>query len=339
MTLLPYIAKRLLLSIPVLIGITVVTFVVSHVIPADPLASVISERAATDAETVQMYRVKWGLDKPLPEQYVYYITNLLHGDMGQSFTSRRPVASDLRLYFPATIELAFAAMLFAIGVGIPLGIASAVQHNRMVDHLSRAISLVGVSLPVFWLGLIALQFFYAKLHIFPGPGRLDARMVAPPTVTGFLTIDSLLAGNMKDFVNALSHLALPGMVLGSYAMGIIARMTRSSLIEVLDFDYIRTARAKGVEEWHIVIRHAMRNAMIPTLTVVGLAFGSLLAGAVLTETIFSWPGIGRYAVEAASTLDFPAILGVTLLIAVTYVLVNLLVDVLYGVLDPRIRQS
>ncbi len=339
MTLLRYATKRLLLSIPVLIGITIVTFVVSHMIPSDPLASVLSERAAANPETVQMFRKKWGLDRPLPEQYVYYVKNLLHGDMGQSYTTRRPVATDLRLFFPATVELAVAAMVFAVGLGVPLGVISAVRHNGWPDHLARVVSLIGVSLPVFWLGLIALQIFYAKLGLFPGPGRLDTRLTAPPTVTGLYTVDSLLAGELNVFVNALAHLALPGMVLGSYAMGIIARMTRSSLLSVLSVDYIRTARSKGLSERAVVLAHALRNALIPTLTVVGLAFGSLLAGAVLTETIFAWPGIGRYAVEAATKLDFPAILGVTLLIAVVYVVVNLLVDLLYGVLDPRIRLS
>jgi len=332
-----FIVKRLFLSVPMLIGVTLVTFVVSHLIPADPLTAVLPERAANNPDIVAMYRARWGLDRPLPEQYLLYLRNLLHGDLGESYTTRRPVGTDLRLFFPATVELALAAMLYAVVVGIALGVISAVWSDRLADHLARIIALIGVSVPVFWLGLIALQVFYAQLRILPGPGRLDTRLTAPPFRTGLYTIDSLLAGRLDLFFNALAHLILPGIVLGSYAMGIIARMTRSSLLEVLSLDYIRTARAKGVSERRVVLGHALRNAMIPTVTVVGLTFGSLLAGAVLTETIFAWPGIGRYAVQAATNLDLPAVLGVTLLIAVVYVVVNMITDILYGVLDPRIR--
>jgi peptide/nickel transport system permease protein len=335
--LLRFVVKRILLSIPLLIGVTLVTFIVSHLVPADPLTAVLPERAWNNPETVQMYRERWGLDRPLHEQYLIYLRNLLRGDLGESYTTRRPVGTDLRLFFPATIELATAAMLYAAIVGMTLGVVSAIWSNRLADHLARLIALVGVSLPVFWLGLLALQVFYAKLGLLPGPGRIDTRLVAPPTRTGFYTIDSLLAGQFDVFLNTLYHLILPGIVLGSYAMGIIARMTRSSLLEVLSLDYIRTARAKGLAEQRVVLGHALRNALIPTVTVVGLTFGSLLAGAVLTETIFSWPGIGRYAVDAATKLDLPAILGVTLLIAVVYVIVNLITDILYGILDPRIR--
>jgi len=332
-----FIVKRLFLSVPMLIGVTLVTFVVSHLIPADPLTAVLPERAANNPDIVAMYRARWGLDRPLPEQYLLYLRNLLHGDLGESYTTRRPVGTDLRLFFPATVELALAAMLYAVVVGIALGVISAVWSDRLADHLARIIALIGVSVPVFWLGLIALQVFYAQLRILPGPGRLDTRLTAPPFRTGLYTIDSLLAGRLDLFFNALAHLILPGIVLGSYAMGIIARMTRSSLLEVLSLDYIRTARAKGMSERRVVLGHALRNAMIPTVTVVGLTFGSLLAGAVLTETIFAWPGIGRYAVQAATNLDLPAVLGVTLLIAVVYVVVNMITDILYGVLDPRIR--
>ncbi|MBX6753259.1 MAG: ABC transporter permease [Thermorudis peleae] len=332
-----FIVKRLFLSVPMLIGVTLVTFVVSHLIPADPLTAVLPERAANNPDIVAMYRARWGLDRPLPEQYLLYLRNLVHGDLGESYTTRRPVGTDLRLFFPATVELALAAMLYAVVVGIALGVISAVWSDRLADHLARIIALIGVSVPVFWLGLIALQVFYAQLRILPGPGRLDTRLTAPPFRTGLYTIDSLLAGRLDLFFNALAHLILPGIVLGSYAMGIIARMTRSSLLEVLSLDYIRTARAKGMSERRVVLGHALRNAMIPTVTVVGLTFGSLLAGAVLTETIFAWPGIGRYAVQAATNLDLPAVLGVTLLIAVVYVVVNMITDILYGVLDPRIR--
>jgi peptide/nickel transport system permease protein len=334
-----FVLRRFILTIPLLFGITLVTFTVSHLIPADPLMAILPERAASDPETVRMYRERWGLDRSLPEQYVFYLRNLLRGDLGESYTSRRPVAQDLRERFPATVELASAAMLYAVTIGMTLGILSAVWHERWIDHLARVISLVGVSLPVFWLGLLALQLFYANLRLLPGPGRIDPRLTAPPFRTGFYTIDSLLAGDLSLFLNVLAHLVLPGMVLGSYAMGIIARMTRSALLDVLGADYIRTARAKGLMEHRVILVHALRNALIPTVTVIGLTFGSLLAGAVLTETIFAWPGIGRYAVDAAMKLDLPAVMGVTLLIAVVYVIVNFVTDVLYGILDPRIRVS
>lgn len=334
-----FVLRRFLLSVPLLLGVTLVTFAVSHLIPADPLMAILPERAANDPETVRMYRERWGLDRSLPEQYVFYLRNLLRGDLGESYTSRRPVAQDLRERFPATVELATAAMLYAVTIGITLGVLAAVWYERWIDHLARLVSLIGVSLPVFWLGLLALQLFYANLGILPGPGRLDPRLTAPPFRTGFYTIDSLLAGDLSLFVNALAHLVLPGGVLGSYAMGIIARMTRSALLDVLGADYVRTARAKGLAERRVIIGHALRNALIPTVTVIGLTFGSLLAGAVLTETIFAWPGIGRYAVDAAMKLDLPAVMGVTLLIAVVYVLVNFVTDILYGILDPRIRVS
>jgi len=332
-----FVFRRLVVTVPLLLAVTLVTFTISHLIPADPLMAILPERAANDPDVVRMYRERWGLDRSLPEQYFYYLRNLLRGDLGESYTSRRPVAQDLRERFPATVELALAAMLYAVTMGLALGVVAAVWYERWIDHLARVIALIGVSVPVFWLGLLALQVFYANLRILPGPGRIDPRLTAPPFRTGFYTIDSLLAGDVPLFLNALAHLVLPGIVLGSYAMGIIARMTRSALLDVLQADYIRTARAKGLAERRVVLGHALRNALIPTVTVIGLTFGSLLAGAVLTETIFAWPGIGRYAVDAAMKLDLPAVMGVTLLIAIVYVVINFVTDVLYGVLDPRIR--
>lgn len=334
-----YIVRRFLVSLPLLLGVTLVTFAVSRLIPADPLMAILPERAVNDPAIVQMYRERWGLDRSPPEQYLFYLRNLLRGDLGESYTSQRPVAQDLRERFPATVELATAAMVYAVSMGILLGVLAAVWVERWVDHLARLISLVGVSLPVFWLGLLALQLFYAKLGLLPGPGRIDPRLTAPPFRTGFYTIDSLLAGDFDLFRNVLTHLILPGIVLGSYAMGIIARMTRSALLDVLSADFVRTARAKGLSERRVILGHALRNALIPTVTVIGLTFGSLLAGAVLTETIFAWPGIGRYAVDAAMKLDLPAVMGVTLLIAVVYVVINFLTDILYGIIDPRIRVS
>ncbi len=329
--------RRLLLLIPVLVGITLVAFVVSHAVPADPVISNLGQRAQDDPSIVGRYRHQWGLDQPLPVQYGIYVSNLLHGDLGVSITTRRPVTTDLRQYFPATLELSTAATLFSLIVGIPLGVLAAVRRNRPADHISRVISLIGISTPVFWLGLLALIVFYYHLGWFPGSGQIDVGIRTPHTISGMLVIDSLLEGRWKAFGNSLWHLVLPAVVLGSYTLGIVTRMTRGSMLEVLTQDYIRTARAKGLRAGTVIFRHGLRNAIMPTLTLVGLAYGSLLSGAVLTETIFSWPGLGRYATTTAGTLDFPAIMGVALLTAFLFVVLNLIVDVLYGVLNPQIR--
>jgi len=329
--------RRLLLLIPVLVGITLVAFVVSHAVPADPIISNLGQRAQDDPSIVGRYRHQWGLDQPLPVQYGFYVRNLLHGDLGVSITSRRPVTTDLRQYFPATLELSTAATLFSLIIGIPLGVLAAVRRNRPADHISRVISLIGISTPVFWLGLLALILFYYHLGWFPGSGQIDVGIRTPHTITGMLVVDSLIEGDWQAFGNSLWHLVLPAVVLGSYTLGIVTRMTRGSMLEVLTQDYIRTARAKGLRAGTVVFRHGLRNAIMPTLTLVGLAYGSLLSGAVLTETIFSWPGIGRYATTTAGTLDFPAIMGVALLTAFLFVILNLIVDVLYGVLNPQIR--
>jgi peptide/nickel transport system permease protein len=334
-----YIARRLVQSVVVLMIVSVCTFLIAHAIPGDPINAVINERLAERPEVRLAMEQRWGLDKPLAVQYVYYLRNLLHGDMGESITYRRPVVDDLQKFVPATIELSFFAMLFAVTLGVPLGITGALCRDRWPDNLSRMFALFGTSVPVFWLGLIMLYFFHVRLGWLPGPGRLDVGMKPPPTVTGIDTFDAAIAGQWDVFWSALRHLILPAIVLGSYAMGIVARMLRSSLIAAVGEDYIRTARSKGLEERRVIVVHALRNALIPTVTVLGLTFASLLAGAVLTETIFSWPGIGQYAVKAAIKLDYPGLLGVTLVIAVSYVLFNLFIDILYGFIDPRIRVS
>jgi peptide/nickel transport system permease protein len=306
-------------------------------VPADPLAVVLSDQATKDPSIRAAYMKRWGLDRSLPRQFVVYLANVAHGDLGESFTTRRPVIRDLAQFLPATIELSCAALAVAVGFGVPLGVWAAVRHNRSADHAARVISLVGAAAPIFWTGLIALYVFYYILDWAPGPGRLDTYLSAPPTVTGLLLVDSLVAHRLDVFVSALRHIVLPALVLGWFIMGLIARTTRSALLEVLAADYVRTARAKGLTELVVIGLHALRNALIPVLTVIGLAFASLLSGAVLTETVFAWPGIGRYAVTASTRLDYPAILGVTMLTAVIYIAINLVVDVLYGVLDPRIR--
>ena len=332
-----YIIRRLALLVPMLVGITLLTFAVSHFVPSDPVATGLGERASSDPEIVAAFRARWGLDEPLPTQYLRYLAGLLHGDLGVSISSHRAVTDDLRQYLPATIELATAAMLISVAIGIPLGVMAAVRREGILDRAIRVISLAGASVPVFWLALLAMLLFYSRLGWVPAPGRLDAAMTPPPTVTGFYTIDSLLAGEGDRFANALHHLALPACTLAIYQLAYIVRVTRSSMVEAIGQDYVRTARAKGLRERVVVSRHAFRNALIPVVIYLGLGFGGLLSGTVITETIFSWPGVGRYAFQASSTLDFPAIMSVTVVIAVMYVLVNLIVDVGQVLIDPRIR--
>jgi peptide/nickel transport system permease protein len=338
MNILPYIVRRLLLLIPTLFGITLATFVISHAVPSDPIIASLGQQAQDNPTIVAQYRHQWGLDKPLPVQYGVYLWNLVHGNLGVSISSHRPVAEDLKQYFPATVELSTAALLISLLVGVPLGMLSAVRRNRLTDHVARLISLIGISLPVFWLGLLGLIVFWYHLGWLPAPsGQLDRNITPPPTVTGMVVVDALLAGDGTALVNALWHLLLPAVVLGAYTLGIITRMTRGSMLEVLMQDYMRTARAKGLSKARIVLRHGLRNAIIPTLTLAGLAYGSLLSGAVLTETVFSWPGIGRYATQTAGSADFPAIMGVALLTATIYLVINLVVDVLYAILNPQVR--
>jgi peptide/nickel transport system permease protein len=332
-----YLGQRLAFAGIAFLGVIVVAFLVAHMVPADPLAVVLSDQATKDPSIRAAYMKRWGLDQPLPQQFLVYLANVAHGDLGESFTTRRPVLHDLAQFLPATIELAFAALVVSLVFGVPLGVWAAVRHNRSADHAARILSLIGAASPIFWTGLIALYVFYYLLRWAPGPGQVDPRQALPPAVTGFLVVDSVIAGRVDVFLSALAHLVLPALVLGWFIMGLIARTTRSALLEVLKADFVRTARAKGLEDRRVVGFHALRNALIPVLTVTGLAFASLLSGAVLTETVFAWPGIGRYAVTAATRLDYPAILGVTMLTAIIYITVNLIVDLLYGALDPRIR--
>lgn len=334
-----YVGRRFVQSILVLLLVSVATFSLAHAVPGDPIETVLGERAAGDPEIRAAAERRYGFDQPVHLQYLYFMRNLFQGDLGESITTRRPVMEDLRQFIPSTIELALAAMSFAVAFGIPLGIVGAIRQDRWPDHLSRFVSLVGTSVPVFWLGLLALYVFFYKLQWLPGPGRLDTGMAAPERITGMITIDAALRGQWDVFRSSVAHLILPAVVLGSFALGILSRMLRSSLLAALGDDYVRTARAKGLTERDVVTGHAIRNALIPTITVLGLTFASLLAGAVLTETIFSWPGIGRYSVQAALKLDYPGLLGVTMFVATAYVMVNLLVDIVYGVLDPRIRIS
>ncbi|HET9015134.1 MAG TPA: ABC transporter permease [Thermomicrobiaceae bacterium] len=330
-----YTLRRTLLMVFVILGVVIITFTLSHVVPADPVLALVGDHAPP--ALVAKVRSELGLNRPLPVQFGVYVANLLHGNLGTSIADQRPVSADLAQYLPATIELSTAALLFAILVGVPTGIISAIYRNRWQDQAARIFALAGVSLPVFFTALLFLAIFYVKLGWLPGPGQLGPYTEAPPTVTGMVVIDSILAANWAALGDALSHLIMPAVVLGWASAGVIMRMMRSSLLEVMGSDYIRTARSKGLHGLTVILAHGVRNALIPTVTVVGLAYGGLLQGAVLTETIFSWPGIGRYATNSVTNIDVPAVLGVTLIAAIIYSLVNLLVDLLYAVLDPRIR--
>lgn len=320
-----------------MIGVSIITFGLSHLIPADPAVVALGDHA-TDAQ-IHAFRDKYGLNKPVPEQYWIYINGLLHGDLGISIRTRRPVAADLRDFFPATFELSLTALVLSILIGIPAGVISSTTRNRLPDHVVRLLSLIGGSVPIFWLGLILIGFFYGRLGWLPGGARIDKFIPAPPRMTGLFTVDSLLVGNYKAFWSSVKHLILPALALGYFSTAIIARMMRSSMLEVLNQQYVLAARAKGLRQWRVIWRHAVRNALIPTVTTIGVTFGSLLSGAVLTETIFSWPGLGRYATNSAISLDFPAVMGVTLLAALVYSITNLIVDVGYHWLDPRISHG
>ncbi len=337
MRFLAYLLRRLAGIGAVMVGVSVITFAISHVIPADPAIVALGDHAT--AEQIAAFRGEYGLDRPLAEQYLIYANGLLHGDLGRSIRTRRPVADDLRDFFPATLELSLAALLVSLLAGIPAGVWSAISRNRLPDHIVRVLALAGGSLPVFWLGLVIIGVAYNQLGWFPGGGRIDAFVTPPTSRTGLYLVDSLLAGDVAALGSSLRHLVLPALTLGYFSTALIARMTRSSMLEVLGQDYMRTARAKGLRERVVVVRHALRNALIPTVTIIGLTFASLLSGAVLTETIFSWPGLGRYATASAVSLDFPAVMGVTLVVAVLYPLANLVVDLIYYWLDPRIQRG
>jgi peptide/nickel transport system permease protein len=320
-----------------MLGVSVLTFFLAQIVPVDPAASALGSNARE--EQIQAYREQMGLDKPAVVQYATYMNRLFHGDLGNSIRTRRPVVDDLRDYLPATIELALAAMLVTVLVGTPLGVLAALRRNTWVDGTARVLALTGGAMPIFYVGLVLLGIFYRQLQWLPGPGRLDTVMPPPEHITGLFTVDALLTGNWPVFKNAVAHLILPAITLGLYSTAVLLRMTRSSMLEMLGQDFVRTARAKGLRERIVVGRHVFKNALPPILTIVGILFGSLLSGAVLTETIFNWPGIGRYATTSVTTLDYPAVMGVTLVAAIIYPVMNTLVDIGYSFIDPRVRMN
>jgi peptide/nickel transport system permease protein len=331
------IIKRLLWLVLVVLGVSVITFVVSHLIPGDPARLIAGDRA-TD-EIVANIRQGLGLNRPLPVQYWRYLTGLLHGDLGTSIRTSRPVLEDLRAFFPATLELALVALLLATLLGIPLGILSAVYRNKWVDQVVRTLSVIGISTPAFWLGLLLIILFYARLGWLPGGGRLPEGLEPPTRITGFYILDSLISGNHATLIASLKHIIMPGFTLGFVHLGVVARQIRSAMLEQLGEDYVRTNRANGLPKWTVVLRHALPNALIPSVTVLGLAMGDLLYGAVLTETVFSWPGMGAYVVNSIQALDFPAVMGFAVVVSFAYVVLNLIVDLVYMVIDPRISEA
>jgi ABC-type dipeptide/oligopeptide/nickel transport system permease component len=331
--------RRLLATPLLLLGIVTLSFLLSRAVPADPLVSIIGERQLGDPEAVASARARWGLDRSIPEQYAIYVANLVRGDLGTSIRTKRPVARDLMDRLPATLELTLAAMAIGVSAGLALGVLSARFKDRAADHLARGFALIGSSVPIFWSGLILLHLASVQLGWISGAGRLDARLSPPSNVTGFYLVDALVAGDLTLLGDALEHLALPAIVLGWAVVGIISRLVRASMLDVMGQDFILMARAKGASEMRVLTHHALRNALLPALTVIGFSFAYLITGAVLTETVFAWPGIGSYAVASARALDYPAILGVTLIAGLAFILANLVTDLSYLLANPRIRAA
>ncbi|MDR0738756.1 MAG: ABC transporter permease [Oscillospiraceae bacterium] len=332
-----YVCKRLLLLVPVLLGVVTIVFLIMRVFATDPSENEnILGKYATE-EVKIAWKSKNGLDKPLAIQYVNYLKGIFSGNFGNSYRTNKPVMEEISERFPATIELAIMAIILASVFGVLIGLISAVKKNSIFDNIGMAIALIGVSIPIFWFGLIIIKIFSGWTGL-PSNGRINS-VFRPEDGTGFYLLDSLLQRDFEAFWDAFKHMILPAITLAMYSIAVIARMTRSSVLETLNKDYVRTARAKGLKENTVVFKHAFRNALIPIVTVIGLQFGSLLAGAVLTESVFSWPGIGKYAVDCIQNSDFPVIQGIVILTATSFVFVNLFVDVVYAFLDPRIKFS
>jgi peptide/nickel transport system permease protein len=328
--------KRLLLAVPSLIGVVIVTFLLTRALPGDP-AAYFAGPAGTK-EAIEQIRVKLGLDKSLPEQFLRYVKDLGRGDLGVALTTGQPVAADIRARLPASAELTFLGLVFSMSIAVPLGIMAATRPGSIIDHACRVLTTAGVSLPVFFTGLILVYVFYYLLGWSPAPlGRLDIFFSAPPQITGFYLIDSIIARDWEVFVASLKQLILPALTLGIFSLAPIARMTRASMLAVLASDFVRTARASGLSPFTVIVTYAFRNAMLPVVTTLGMVFSFLLGANVLVEKVFAWPGIGSYAVEALIASDFAPVQGFVLTMAIMYVALNLLIDLLYGLIDPRVR--
>ena len=331
-----FVVRRLILLVPVLLGLSILVFLWIRALPGGPAEALLGERATEQA--IQQIEREYGLDKPIYVQYWRYVETVLEGNLGQSVTTRRAVTEELRQKFPATVELALAAMLFSVVCGIPLGFFAAKRYGGVFDNFSLVASLIGVSIPVFFLGIILKYVFAVQLGLLPTVGRIDV-LIELEHPTNFYLLDALIAGDVNAFVDVSKHLILPAIALGSIPLAIIARITRAAVLDVQNEDYVRTARAKGMSPRIVDSRHVLRNAMLPIVTVIGLQVGFLLAGAVLTETVFAWPGIGTWLVDAIESRNYPVLQGGILFVALVFVLVNLLVDISYAFLNPRIRLS
>ncbi|MBC8036675.1 MAG: ABC transporter permease subunit [Rhizobiales bacterium] len=333
-----FLLKRLALTLPTFFALMFVTFMLIRLVPGDPIEVRLGERGISP-ERLELLRREMGLDQPVWKQFADYVWGLLHGDFGISLVSKSPILHEFLILFPATLELAICAMIFAIAIGVPAGVIAASRRGSVYDQSMMGLALTGYSMPIFWWGLILILFMSNTLHLTPVSGRIDLIKYYFQPVTGFMLIDSLISGQKGALADAVRHLILPTIVLGTIPLGVIARMTRSSMLEVLEEDYVRTARAKGLAVRRVIGLHALRNALIPVVTVIGLQTGTLLAGAVLTETIFSWPGVGKWLVESISRRDYPALQGGIMLISTVVIFVNLIVDMLYGLINPRIRHG
>ncbi|GAB4357317.1 MAG: ABC transporter permease subunit [Kiloniellaceae bacterium] len=330
-----FVITRLSQLIPTFFGITVLAFAFIRMLPGDPVTLLAGERGVTPERHAELM-AQFGFDKPIWQQYLNYVANVLQGDLGKSLVTKQPVLQEFFTLFPATLELSLCAILFAVAIGLPAGVVAAVKRGSWFDHTLMGIALTGYSMPIFWWALLLIIVFSTTLGWTPVSGRLDILYFFDQP-TGFMLIDSLLSGEKGAFTSALRHLILPTIALGTIPLAVIARQTRSAMLEVLGEDYVRTARAKGLAPWRVVGLHALRNALIPVITVIGLSVGVLLAGAILTETIFAWPGIGKWMVDSIFRRDYPSVQGGLLLIAVVVMIVNLTVDLLYGLINPRIR--
>ncbi len=338
MSILNYLIRRIGLALLVILGVMIITFFVSRVLPADPVRLFVGVRASE--ETVEAKRAEFGLDQPVPVQFLNYAGGILQGDFGISFRTKRPIVDDLKIFVPATLELVILSMVLAIVIGIPVGVIAAANRGGWIDQISRIVTIAGVSIPSFWLALLLQLLFFSTLDWLPLGGRLSREFIISnpiETVTGFYVIDGLVTGNFEAWRNALWHLVLPTFVLATYPISLTARMTRSSMLEVMSETYISAAQAAGLSRREILFKLALKNAIVPTLTVLGLVFAFSITGAILVEIVFSWPGLGTYVTESILSADFPVVMAVTLIVTVIYVAINLFIDILQATLDPRVR--
>ncbi|MCL6002609.1 MAG: ABC transporter permease [Thermoplasmatales archaeon] len=333
-----FLLLRVVAFIPTILGLIILTFFLSHIIPGNPALVLGGQEVVTDPAELKVLVAELGLNKPLYVQFYIYIVQLLHFNLGYSYYWSQPITYELGIRFPASIELAFAAMVIGIPVGIYAGIYSALRANQIGDHATRILSLLAISMPVFWIGIVMIVIFYSDLHIAPAPfGQLSPLLTPPSHITGFVILDSLLSGNIPDFANALWHIVLPAVVLSFAIIAVLARVVRASMLDVVNKDYMRTAFAIGLPRNILINKYALRNALLPTITVTAIQMGALMGGVVLTETIFSWPGLGLYTYDSILNLDYGSIMAVVILSGVVFVIVNFLADILYGVVDPRVR--